>query len=280
MKITATGAPPPPDAPEPFSVSAAVVPGPSRRRLRAEILIVLGLSLGQSGVYAIVRFIELYTKKTPVGNQTTTLHPSASSVNYIDLTIQILRIGFELVPVVLALFLLSAGGGSALHRLGLGGPARQWWKDVAVGAGLAAAIGVPGLGLYLAGRALGQSVRVDVSGLPSQWWAAAILLGAAAAAAILEEFVVVGYLTTRLRDVGWGIPAVLLASALLRGSYHLYQGWPMAVGNVVMGVVFAYLYTRRGRLFPLVLAHFLLDFTAFVGPEVVPHSWLAALGLV
>ena len=279
MKAPAAAAAPPPDAPEPFA-AGTVIPKPSRRRLRAEILIVLGLSLGQSGVYAIVRFIELYTKKTPVGNQTTTLHPSASSVNYIDLTIQILRIGFSLVPVALAIFLLSAHGGNAMRRLGLTGTARAWWKDVAMGAGLAAAIGIPGLGLYLAGRALGQSVRVDVSGLPSQWWAAAILLGAAVAAAILEEFVVVGYLTTRLREMGWGIPAVILASALLRGSYHLYQGWPMALGNVVMGVVFAWLYVRKGRLFPLVLAHFLLDFTAFVGPEVVPHSWLAALGLV
>lgn len=252
---------------------------PSHRRLRAEVLIVLGLSLGQAAVYAVVRLIERYMRDTSIGGQSSTLNPSQSSVNYIDLIIQVLRIGFSLMPVLLAVYLLSARGGSALKRLGLTGRGRVWWADLGWGVVLAAAIGIPGLGLYAVGRALGQSVRLDTSGLPDQWWAATILLMSAAAAAILEETIVVGYLVTRLRDMRWSLPAAIIASALLRGTYHLYQGWPMALGNVVMGLVFTWLYVRRGRLAPLLVAHLLLDAVAFIGPEVVPAEWLNTLGV-
>jgi len=143
-----------------------------------------------------------------------------------------------------------------------------------MGAGLAALIGIPGIGLYALGRAIGQTVRVDTSGLPDQWWAAAILLTAAASWGILEEVLVVGYLMTRLRDLRWSLPAIIITSALLRGAYHLYQGWPMALGNVVMGLVFAWAYHRTGRLLPMIAAHSLMDVVAFVGPEVAPQSVL------
>jgi membrane protease YdiL (CAAX protease family) len=54
-------------------------------------------------------------------------------------------------------------------------------------------------------------------------------------------------------------------SAVLRGSYHLYQGFGPFLGNAVMGVLFAWLYTRTRRVLPLVIAHALLDIAAFVG---------------
>lgn len=252
---------------------------PTQRRMRAEVLIVIGISLGQAGIFAAIRLIERYLAPAPIGNQTSVLHPSQSSIDYIDLLIQVLRIGFSLMPVALALYLLSANGNSAMKRLGITGRGRVWWADLGWGVGLAAAIGLPGLALYAVGRALGQSVKLDTSGLPDQWWTATILLLAAAAAAILEETIVVGYLVTRLRDMRWSVPAAIIASALLRGSYHLYQGWPMALGNVVMGLVFAYVFVRRGRLAPLIIAHMLLDAVAFIGPEVIPAHVLDSLGI-
>ena len=253
---------------------------PSRRRLRAEVLIVLGLSLGQSAIYAIVKLAYRYAQSTPVGGQSTQLNPSRASIDIFDLIYQVLAIVFALVPVALALYLLSSQGTRASRILGLTGPARRWWRDVGLGMLLAACIGLPGLGLYYIGRAIGQNVAIDTSGLPDSWWASTVLLTSAAVAAILEEVIVVGYLTTRLRQLNWGIPAVIIASAVLRGSYHLYQGWPMALGNMVMGAVFALVFIKWRRLGPLIVAHFLLDFVSFVGPTVVPHEWLVALGLV
>lgn len=254
-------------------------PLPSRGRLRAEVLIVLGLSLGYWAITAALRLVDRYLAEPSIGQQTQTLNPSYAGVDYVDLALQVARQLHLLMPVALALYLLSAHGGNALARLGLTGPRRAWWADAGWGFALAAMIGIPGLGLYLAGRALDQTVNIQVSGLPEQWWAVSILMLSATVAGILEETVVVGYLVTRLRDMAWGVPAAILASAVLRGGYHLYQGWPMALGNVVMGVVFAWVYVRRGRLAPLIAAHFLLDLVAFVGPEAVPESWLAELGL-
>ena len=77
--------------------------------------------------------------------------------------------------------------------------------------------------------------------------------------------IVCGYLLHRLRQLGWPDRSVLLASAMLRGSYHLYQGLGGLVGNVMMGLLFAAFYQRTRRLTPLVIAHTLIDTVAFVG---------------
>ncbi len=76
---------------------------------------------------------------------------------------------------------------------------------------------------------------------------------------------VVGYLLTRLRQLGWALPAAIAASAALRGSYHLYQGFGAFVGNAVMGVAFALFFLRTRRLAPLIVAHTILDVVSFVG---------------
>jgi membrane protease YdiL (CAAX protease family) len=130
---------------------------------------------------------------------------------------------------------------------------------------LAAAIGVPGLLLYRAAHALGLNAIVVPTGLPHVWWGVPVLILAAAQNAILEEVIVVGYLITRLRDMGWQPRVVIAASAVLRGSYHLYQGFGAFAGNAIMGVVFALFFMRTRRVMPLIIAHTLLDVTAFVG---------------
>lgn len=269
---------PAPEADAP-AASARVDDPPSRRRLRAEIVIVLGLSLGYYAISAALRLIERYLAEPAIGNQTTTINPSRSSIDYVDLALQVLRQLYLLMPVFLVLYLLSAGGRSALRRLGLTGHDHHWYKDVGVGFGLAAVIGLPGLVLYAVGRAIGQTVRIDTSGLPDAWWAATILLLSAAVAGVLEETIAVGYLMTRLKDLRWSPWAAIAASALLRGAYHLYQGWPMALGNVVMGIVFGYWFHRTGRLGPLIVAHWTLDAVAFIGPEVIGQETLAEWGI-
>jgi membrane protease YdiL (CAAX protease family) len=92
-----------------------------------------------------------------------------------------------------------------------------------------------------------------------------MLLLNAAEAALLEEVVVVAYLVTRLRQLGLTEVSAVGASALLRGSYHLYQGWGGFLGNVAMGVLFGFVFTRTRRAWPIVVAHFLLDVTAGIG---------------
>ena len=247
------------------------------RRLTVEIWIVLGLSLGRSAIYALVDIVARLTAGPPLAQQTATLNASQSSRPYLDLTYQLLSIGFALVPVALALFLLSAHGRSAVRRIGL--DTVRWWRDLGIGVGLAAVIGIPGLGLYALGRLLGITVQVQASALNAAWWTIPVLILAALQNALLEEVVAVAYLMERLRDLRWRTPLILAASALLRGSYHLYQGFGPFIGNAVMGLVFAEYYRRRRRVLPLVVAHMLLDVVAFVGYALVPAAWRSALGL-
>ena len=71
--------------------------------------------------------------------------------------------------------------------------------------------------------------------------------------------------------------AALLASSLLRGAYHLYQGFSAGLGNVVMGLIFAYVWRRTGRLWPLIIAHGIIDSVAYVGYAVAAGhlGWLS-----
>ena len=264
---------------------AAEVPGtvapattvPSPRRLRAEVWIVLGMSLGQSAVYAVISLVAKLTAGPPLASQSTALNVSQSPRPLLDLTYQLTGIFFAALPVALALYLLSDPGRSALRRIGLTG--ERPWRDLGWGAGLAAAIGVPGLAFYALGRALGITVQVQASALNAHWWTIPVLVLSAAQNGLLEEVVAVGYLSERLRELRWRGPAIVVASALLRGSYHLYQGWGPFIGNAVMGVVFAEYYRRTRRVAPLVVAHFLMDMVVFVGYDLIPHAWLAGLGL-
>jgi len=246
----------------------------------AEIWIVLGLSLGQSAVYAIVSIVARATSGTPLAQQSTQINASQSPRPWLDLTYQLLSIGFALVPVALALYLLARahGRGPATVGLTLARPLR----DLGWGVALAAAVGIPGLGLYVVGRALGVTVDVQASTLSGAWWTVPVLVLAAIMNALLEEVIVVGYLVQRLGDLGWSRVVVVGATALLRGSYHLYQGFGPFVGNMAMGVLFTSFYLSRWgrrRVMPLVVAHTLLDVVSFVGYQLLPHAWLTALGL-
>ncbi|MCT9871063.1 CPBP family intramembrane glutamic endopeptidase [Paenarthrobacter aurescens] len=242
----------------------------SRRRLRAEVLIVLGLSLGQSAVYSVVQLLDKMTR-APLADATSTLNRSQSTREYFDLTYQLLDIVFALVPVALVFYFLSTnapggrdgGGGSAFARLGFN--FARPGKDLLQGVGLAAAIGIPSLGLYAAGRALGITTAIVPSGLDAYWWTVPVLILSAMRHAIVEEVIVVGYLMDRFGKFGWSMPVAIVVSAVLRGSYHLYQGFGPFIGNVVMGLVFAWIYTKTKRVMPLVIAHALLDIVAFVG---------------
>jgi uncharacterized protein len=248
--------------------------------LSREVLLVLGVSLGMSAVYSVVTLIAKLTAAKPLSQQTTALNVSpAPGRPLLSLVLKLLEIGFDIVPALLAVHLLnrdrdwSPTAGSAGAQLGLD-RRRPWW-DVRAGLVLAAVIGIPGLGLYFAARAVGINTIVSAANL-SEWWAGPVLVLAAAGNGILEEVVVVGYLLTRLRQIGFTTAAAVTASALLRGSYHLYQGFGAFLGNAIMGVVFALFFLRFRRLWPLIVAHTILDTVAYLGYTLLHNhvSWL------
>jgi membrane protease YdiL (CAAX protease family) len=233
------------------------------RRLGVEVLLVLGLSLGESAVRSVISLVGKLTAEGRLAEQSAALNAAQTPRPYLDLAYQLEGILFALVPVALVLWLLGSSGAGAGHRMGL--DRSRWRGDLAWGVGLAAAVGLPGLVWYLVGRLLGVTAEVVPAPELVRWWTIPVLLLAAVKNGLLEEVVVVGYLVTRLRDLRWPAVAALVASSLLRGSYHLYQGFGPFLGNVAMGVLFAAWFLRTRRVVPLVVAHTLIDVVAFVG---------------
>jgi membrane protease YdiL (CAAX protease family) len=211
------------------------------------VLAVLGVSLGMSGVYALLDYLKAeLTVRGGISATTATVASGARTAH------------MWLVLVLLSRDPGTAGFGIGLHRR----PSR---RDLLQGVGFAAVIGIPGLVLVWAAHQLGVSANLAVVDVPDTWYRVPLLLLQAAQNGVLEEIVVVGYLLTRLRQLGWSNRRALGASAVLRGSYHLYQGLGGFVGNFVMGLIFAWWFQRTRRILPLVVAHVLLDVFAFLG---------------
>lgn len=249
----------------------------ARRRLHWETWLLLALTLGQSGVYAVLRIVERMTRPEPIGQQTSTLNTSiAPERPWLDFLYQITNALFLVAPAAMAVFLLAT---VLRPRDGLGAMGldrRRPGFDIGWGFGIAACIGIPGLGLYLIARTIGINTTVAAANLADNWWTIPVLVLAACANAVVEEVVMIGYLFVRWSQAGWSSLVILTVSALVRGSYHLYQGWGGFIGNVAMGVAFGLFFLKTRRVWPLVLAHAVIDVVAFVGYALVaPHvNWL------
>ncbi|MBT1190670.1 CPBP family intramembrane glutamic endopeptidase [Rhodococcoides kroppenstedtii] len=245
----------------------------SPRAIRWEIAVVLLVTFGLSGLSSVLSLVESSLESGALSEQSVAINVPQSTLGPVDFLRQLLS--------VLRLLAWSGLGLYFLWRSGLGpraiGFARARWRpDVLHGVGLAALIGLPGLLFYLAAVALDLNVTVLPSTLNDVWWRPITLTLSAIANSAAEEVLVVAWLLSRLRALGWSDNRSLVASALLRGSYHLYQGFGAGLGNVVMGLIFGRYYQRTTRLWPLVIAHALIDVVAFVGYSTLRGhlSWL------
>jgi membrane protease YdiL (CAAX protease family) len=254
-------------------LGAASLSLPSARMLRWEIFTVFALSLGASGLNALLSLIGSLLARQSLASQQALLVGALSPNQWLDLVLQLVAIAEDLVPVVLV-FYLMARSGEPPSVMGL--DARQPGRDLMRGAVLAAVIGGSGLALYLTAYHLGLSLNVVPESLPAVWWRIPVLLLSAAHNGILEEILVIGYLLRRLDQLGWTPWKAIIFAAVLRGSYHLYQGFGGFLGNAAMGIIFGFLYRRWGRVTPLIIAHTLIDAVTFVGYAALHGrvSWL------
>jgi membrane protease YdiL (CAAX protease family) len=258
----------PPPNPRPWPVRY------TRRLIYLEITAVLALSLGRDAVSSLISLIGSLTAAPSLPQQTATLNGSAAPGRpWLDLSYQVYGVAFGLAPVLLVAYLLAREHAS-LRDLGM--DRTRPLRDLAYGAAVAAVIGGSGLALYLGAHAAGLALTVVPTTLPDVWWRIPILIASAFQNAALEEVVVLGYLLRRFDQAGWRPVQGEVTSALIRGSYHLYQGFGGFVGNFVMGLIFAKLYRRWGRAAPMFLAHGLIDTTAFVGYALLAGhvSWI------
>ena len=239
-----------------------------------EIFAVFAVSLGASGVYALVSFIGSLTAHQSLSAQQVILNGSqAPGRPLLALFLQLVSLGSGVAPVILVFYLLARNGEGPSS---IGVDRSQPLKDLMWGAILAAVIGGSGLGLYLAAYKLGFNVNVVAESLPDVWWRYPVLVLSALQNGLLEEVLVIGYLLTRFRRLGVSPFWAVTMAAVLRGSYHLYQGFGGFAGNAVMGVIFGVLFLRWRRTTPMIIAHTLIDGVAFIGYALlVGHvSWL------
>jgi membrane protease YdiL (CAAX protease family) len=220
--------------------------------LGEEVLVVLSLSLLASAFDAFFSFLSAPVNRTV----------AVSFFRDVELARQLTDIAFALAPVALVVY-LARRWSEPLESFGLGTVALR--QDVGWGSLLGLAVAAGGLGIYLSAIALNVNRFVVPVPPLGHWWTIPILLLSAGQNAALEEIVAVGYLVRRLEQIGWAGPAALATSAVLRGTYHLYQGWGGFTGNLLLGAIFGAVYLKWRRTWPLVVAHFVIDALAGLG---------------
>jgi hypothetical protein len=242
-------------------------PRPMPPRYGLEVLAVLGVSYGMSGISALLSFLRSQitinhgigfrqVATGPINHATKSVYP------WLDILDQLAGVLSGILPAFLAIVLLLRSPGGPGLGIGLD---RLRVREIAQGLGFAALIGGPGLAFVYVARKLGLNAQIVVTDFPDVWYRIPVLLLDAFQDGVAEEIIVGAFVLTRLRQLGWTNSRALAAGAVLRGSYHLYQGYGGFIGNAIMGVIFGWWFQRTRRVWPLVIAHFVIDAVSFVG---------------
>ncbi|PZD72092.1 hypothetical protein C1752_03958 [Acaryochloris thomasi RCC1774] len=213
-----------------------------RQNSVAELVIVLGLAFGQ---FILVSLQSFFYRVFQI--------PGAEQPIVFTDELFINLIGYEIVVGLLCCTILAARGWtlSDFHL-------RPSWKLTAVGFLLVAAdYALYNTSHFLAGLVFGVQM------LESVQFEYHVSLGIAALLSIVnplfEELFVVGYAIPVVEGLS-NVRVAIAFSTILRLIYHLYQG-PMAFVRILpMGLIFALVYCRWRKLWPLLVAHAALDF--------------------
>jgi uncharacterized protein len=219
------------------------------RRLsgRAEVALVLLLAFGTTvphSVRALVSADYLAKRATP---------PITSRALHHTVLYE-LGVMFILIP-----FLRARGW--TRERLGI----RPSVRDSIWGVGLLAAFYasffvLASLLQYFWPAALLAASRMRLAAGPFDW---PTIISASVVNPVFEEVFVCGYVITALKE-RFGTTTAVNVSAGIRVFYHFYQGALGVLGITPMALLFGYWFARTGRLWPLIVAHALQDFTGLV----------------
>jgi membrane protease YdiL (CAAX protease family) len=162
---------------------------------------------------------------------------------------------YELVVLgFLGAFLATRGW--TLARLGL----KPTWRESAAGVGLAAAFYFCVILLWMVTMALWP--RIGAFGAATHLVRADLQLPTVLLACVVnpvfEELFLCGYVISALRE-SRGVTTAINVSAAIRVFCHFYQGVVGVITIVPMALLFAYVYARSGRLWPLIVAHAIVD---------------------
>lgn len=165
---------------------------------------------------------------------------------------------FEAV-VLLSLGAVLSARGWTPERLGIGSLTLQ---DAIDGAGLlVAAYLIPAVILSVLPPDAKQAITASIPAFALTGVSLALAIVASLLTPIFEEVFVVGYVFATLG--GKSKALAMNVSVALRLAYHLYQGAAAAIFILPMAVVFAWWYSTRPSLWPLLIAHAALSIIGF-----------------
>jgi membrane protease YdiL (CAAX protease family) len=108
------------------------------------------------------------------------------------------------------------------------------------------------------GNASGSALRLPALG-QIETAGALLVLAASIVDPLYEELLVCAYVIETLRG-RFGALFAINASVAIRVAFHAYQGPTALLQFAALGLLFAYCYSRWRNVWPLVVAHGLLDF--------------------
>ena len=239
----------------------------AKPRYGLEVLAVLGVTFGISGIGALLSFIRAQvTINHGFGFSNVATgpikHAAKTQYQWLDILDQVYSITAGILPAFLAIVLLMRSPGGPGFAIGLD---RLRIRELLQGLGFAAGIGIPGLAFVYVARKLGLNAQIVVTDFPDVWYRVPTLILEAFQQGVAEEIIVAAYVLTRLRQLGWTNSRAVVAASVLRGSYHLYQGYGGFIGNAIMGLIFGWWFQRTRRVWPLIIAHFVIDAVSFIG---------------
>jgi len=168
---------------------------------------------------------------------------------------------FYELGVIAVLFPLLHLRGWTFAKIGL----RATLRDTGIGVALAAASYSAWAGIWFMTVMLSPSTAMHMLSTPvmTERVPLAIAVAVSLVNPLFEEIWVSGYLMTALRrdHDSW---FAINVSVAVRLVYHLYQGTQAVLSITPIGLIFGIWYARTGRLWPLVVAHALMDLFALV----------------
>lgn len=220
-----------------------------------EVILVLALSLLSGTFFSIISLLD-----RPIAGETVALFPQSDLV-LTQVMRRFVASVFGFAPVWLAIYLVRRSGeGPKALGLTRGELPKGLLWGVPLGLALALAAGLG----QAATAAMGiQRFLIPVPEL-GHWWSVPMVVVDYLRTSFVEEVVVGAFMVHRLLQMGTKPWLVIGASAVFRGSYHLYQGFGGFFGSALLGVAFAWIFVRYRRTWVLIVAHFVLDGAASV----------------
>jgi len=185
-------------------------------------------------------------------------HPSSHTHHSIATLIRLVFYELGVFAVLLPLLRLR---GWTFAKIGL----RPTLRDTGIGIALFAAAYCAWAGIWFATVVLSPSTAMNILAAPVmvERVPLALTIAVSLVNSLFEEIWVSGYLMTALKrsDNPW---FAIHASVAVRLVYHLYQGTQAVLSIIPIGLIFGIWYARTGRLWPLVVAHALMDLFALL----------------